>query len=226
MEVYEISVKILTPYITLVFLLSLMVNMAPHPIYYGEVGARVGGFWEDLFGSSETTESPPTSTSTSDDINSRIFLEITGIGGESLEESHTGWIEVQSFTMGMSKPDSTTTTTRSRGEIVIEDIVIVKELDKSSPKLMEKCANAQVIPDMVIEFCREIDTSLQTVYRYELSNVLITSFYCTGEAGTYAPVEEFSLNYEEITVIYTEYDETGKSKGNVEFTWKVEEAEA
>jgi type VI protein secretion system component Hcp len=71
-----------------------------------------------------------------------------------------------------------------------------------------------------------VDGSFETVYKYELSNVLITNFYCFGDTSEDAPVEEFSLNFEEITVTYTEFDAEGKSKGNVEFTWKVEEGEA
>jgi len=34
------------------------------------------------------------------------------------------------------------------------------------------------------------------------------------------------LNFEEIKVTYTENDSAGKSKGNVEYSWKVEEGEA
>jgi len=91
---------------------------------------------------------------------------------------------------------------------------------------MERCAKGQVISEAVIEFCRDFDGTFVTVYRYELSNVLITSFYCSGDTSQDVPLEEFSLNFEEITVTYTEFDAEGKSKGNVEFTWKVEEAEA
>ena len=40
------------------------------------------------------------------------------------------------------------------------------------------------------------------------------------------PTESFSLNGEEIKVTYTEADSKGKSKGNVEYSWKVEEGEA
>ncbi len=40
------------------------------------------------------------------------------------------------------------------------------------------------------------------------------------------PTEDFALNYEEIKVTYTENDNKGKKKGNVEYSWKVEEAEA
>jgi len=36
-------------------------------------------------------------------------------------------------------------------------------------------------------------------------------------------MEDLSLNFEEIKVTYTETDNTGKKKGNVEYSWKVEE---
>ena len=35
-----------------------------------------------------------------------------------------------------------------------------------------------------------------------------------------------SLNFEEIKVTYTETDSKGSKKGNVEYTWKVEEGES
>jgi hypothetical protein len=41
-----------------------------------------------------------------------------------------------------------------------------------------------------------------------------------------APMEEISLNFEEIKVTYTECDTTGKAKGNIEYSWKVEEGES
>jgi len=34
------------------------------------------------------------------------------------------------------------------------------------------------------------------------------------------------LNFEEIKVTYTECDSSGQSKGNVEYSWKVEEGES
>jgi len=224
LEVFVISEKALAPYVAFVLLFSLIVNLAPHQVSMGDFGSRVGGFWEDLFGSSDSGESPPLSASSSDG-SSKMFLEVSGVVGESTDQSHKEWIEILSFSMGMAKPSSGTTM-RSRGDVVIEDIIVLKEVDKASPKLMEKCAKGQVVTGAVIEFCRDFGGSLETVYRYELSNVLITSIYCSGSTGEYVPVEEVSLNFEEITVTYTEFDAVGKSKGNVEFTWKVEEAEA
>ena len=41
------------------------------------------------------------------------------------------------------------------------------------------------------------------------------------EAGP--PTIVIGNNFEEVKVTYTEYDDTGSSKGNVEYSWKVEE---
>ena len=85
---------------------------------------------------------------------------------------------------------------------------------------------------------------------HKLKNVLITSYRVTGSnplahaliapapdsilpySGPFivqavdAPMEEISLNFEEIKVTYTECDKTGKSKGNIEYSWKVETGES
>lgn len=39
------------------------------------------------------------------------------------------------------------------------------------------------------------------------------------------PTEIFTFSFEEIKVVYTEMDEEGESKGNIEYSWKVEEGE-
>ena len=71
------------------------------------------------------------------------------------------------------------------------------------------------------------DSGRVTYYAYELKNVQVTSYNISGSGQSEdVPAEDFSLNFEEIKVTYTECDEKGKSKGNIEYTWKVEEGEA
>ena len=54
--------------------------------------------------------------------------------------------------------------------------------------------------------------------------MLVTSYSIGGSAQSDpVPTETLSLNFEEIKVTYTEFGETGQAKGNVEYTWKVEE---
>jgi type VI secretion system Hcp family effector len=134
----------------------------------------------------------------------------------------------------------------------LEDIVIVRQIDKASPKLAEAICKGTVFPKVEIHLTgpSEGSTCEGTFYAYELTNVLITSYKVTGSnplayaliapapdtllpySGPFvvqavdAPMEEVSLNFEEIKVTYTECDSTGKSKGNVEYSWKVEEGES
>lgn len=225
MEVDAVSGKVFTPFVAMVLLLSMAANLAPQQTT-GLQGGIVHGFLEDLFGSSSEETPDITISSTGGAMASRMYMQITGIDGESTDKDHEDWIEILSCSMGMIDPGTGATgTTRRRGYVVLEDIVVVKELDKSSPKLMEKCAMGAVMPSLAIEFCRAVEGPHFTYFRYELENVMVTSFYTSGSTEEGKPVETITLNYEEITVTYTETDREGKSKGNVEFTWKIEEGE-
>lgn len=201
----------------------MAVNLVPQQTL-GLQGFGVHGILEDLFGSS-SDETPEITIGSTGTAGGSMYLHITGIDGEATDADHKDWIEVLSYSFGMADPGAGATgTTRRRGDVVLEDIVVVKELDKSSPKLMEKCAKGEVIASLVIDVCRETGGS-STYYKYELENVMVTSFYSSGSTEEGVPVETVTFNFEEITVTYTETDSEGKSKGNVEFNWKVEEGE-
>jgi len=205
-------------------ILSMAVNLVPMQTL-GLQGPGVHGILEDLFGSSSDETPDITISSTDSKAGGAMFIQITGIDGEATDVDHKDWIEVLSYSFGMADPGAGATgTTRRRGDVVLEDIVVVKELDKSSPKLMEKCAKGEVIASLVIDVCRETGGS-STYYKYELENVMVTSFQSSGSTEEGVPVETVTFNFEEITVTYTETDSEGKSKGNVEFNWKVEEGE-
>jgi len=184
-------------------------------------------------------------------IHSSAYLKFDGIDGESKSLGHEGWSEIVSFSQPIHKPGLSIDTTRRRGEVIFEDIVIVKQIDKASPKLAESICTGKVFPKVEIHLTgpSEGSTCQGTFYRYELKNVMITSYKVTGSnplayalvapapdiilpySGPFivqavdAPMEELSINYEEIKVTYTECDSTGKAKGNVEYSWKVEEGE-
>ena len=106
----------------------------------------------------------------------------------------------------------------ARAQIIMEDIVLVKQVDKATPKLMEKCAKGEVIPSVILEISTG-GTYKRTYYKYELKNVIVSSFYSKGDINEYVPTETFTLHFEWFKVTYSEIDHTGNIKGNVEFTW-------
>jgi len=151
------------------------------------------------------------------DANAAAYIKFDGVDGEATDANHKEWIEVLSFSQTIHRGDSGSSVRTTAG-VVFEDIVLTKELDKSSPKLAESVATGKVIPK--VEF--ELTSSVGTYYKYELTNVMVTSYSVSGSADE-IPTEQVSLNFEEIKTTYTEYGSDGKKGGNVETTWKVEE---
>lgn len=202
-----------------------------------------------------TPEPPPVDEEETTEplIHSSAYVKFEGIDGESQNEGHEGWSEIVSFSQGIDLPGGGATgATRLRGDVAFEDFVVVKQLDKASPKLAEAICKGKVFPKVEIHLTGPSggSTCQGTFYVYELKNVMITSYKVSGSnplayaliapapgitmpsAGPFivqavdAPMEEISLNFEEIKVTYTECDSSGLAKGNIEYSWKVEEAES
>ena len=184
---------------------------------------------------------------------SSAYVKFDGIDGESQVNDHEGWSEIVSFSQPIIQPvGGTTGAARQRGKVVFEDIVIVKQLDKASPKLAESICMGKVFPKVEIHLTgpSEGSTCQGTFYAYELKNVMITSYEMSGSnplayalialapdttmpsTGPFivqavdAPLEGISLSFEEIKVTYTECDSSGNKKGNIEYSWEVEGAES
>ena len=160
------------------------------------------------------------------DLATTSFIKFDGVDGESTESSHEQWSDLLSFGQGQHSPDAGGTgESRRRGAAIVEDVTLSKELDKASPKIAEAVLKGKVFPKVEIEVTSTYGEEQLTYYRYELTNVLVTSYNISGGDGS-VPTEDFSLNFEEIKVTYTEREADGSKKGNVEYEWKVEEGES
>jgi type VI secretion system secreted protein Hcp len=154
-----------------------------------------------------------------------VFAKYDGFDGESKDENHDKWIDVLSIDWGIHKPGSGTTgQSRRRGAAVVEDITLTMEYEKASPKLQEKCLKGEVIPLLEIEQTATYGGARATYLRFELKNVMITSYQMNASGNDEAgpPTVTVGNNFEEIKVTYTEYDDAGSSAGNVETEFKVE----
>lgn len=157
------------------------------------------------------------------------YIKFDGISGEAKDKDHKGWSDLGSFQQGISQPGrGATGPTRRRGDVILDDVVCAKELDKSSPKLAEAICKGKVFPKVEIHVTASTtDAGRVTYYATELKNVVVTSYDVSGSGQSdEVPMETFSLNFEEIKVTYTECDSAGQKKGNIEYSWKVEEGES
>jgi type VI secretion system secreted protein Hcp len=156
---------------------------------------------------------------------SDIYIKFEGLDGEVLDENHRNWCEVIALDQAHSMSTSGSGLIRQKVSPIFEDIQIVKTIDKVSPKLAEAVCKGTVYPTVEIHVTAQaFGTSRITYLAYELKNVLVTSYAVdVASQSDDAPREEVTLNFEQIKVTYTEFDSTGKTKGNVEYTWTIEQ---
>jgi len=130
------------------------------------------------------------------------YIKFDGIDGEATDNNHENWINLLAFDNDFFP---LTNSLFTKGETdALDEIVISKNLDKSSPKLAEAIAMGKIFPKVLIEFCND---GFQCLLSYDLTNVMITSYSING-SGTSIPTEEISLNYEKI--IYSNTSDSTK----------------
>lgn len=156
------------------------------------------------------------------------YVKYDGIDGESKDSKHDKWCDALSIDWGAHKPGGGATgQSRRRGSAICEDVTLTFEYEKAAPKLLEKCLKGEIIPKLEIEQTATYGGARATYLKWELTNVMVTSFQTNASGNDEAgpPTVVVGNNFEEIKVTYTEYDDAGSSKGNVETSWKVEKGE-
>lgn len=148
------------------------------------------------------------------------FIHFDGFEGESQDKDHKGWSDILSFNQPIQRPGTGGGSARRRGSAILEDIIVTKEMDKVSPKIAEAALQGKVIPEVEIHLTASTNGATQTTYyKYRLTNVMVTSYEIGGSESDGVSMDEFAMNYEEIEVTYTEYDDEGNSKGDTGYEW-------
>ena len=147
------------------------------------------------------------------------FLKLGDIKGEATDQDHKEWIIIESMSSPIfrSIPEGAKDQQRARGETTLGDVVVVRQLDKSSTKLQEACANGTFYTEAEVHFCTTVKNKQEPYLKYKLKDVIVTSYSFHGNsAGDPLPSEEVTLGYTEVEWTYIVVDpKTGEKKGNV-----------
>jgi len=155
------------------------------------------------------------------------FLKVDGIPGESSDSAHAEWIEVLSYSSGVSQTASASASSgggASSERADFQDFSIVKALDKASPKLAVACADGTHISEVILELCRAGGDKLKYM-EYKLNDCIVSSVRPGGssQGGETLPLEEVSFNYGKIQWTYTQQKRAdGSGGGNVAAGWDLE----
>jgi len=156
------------------------------------------------------------------------FLKIDGIPGESTDSKHKDWIEVLSYSCGVSQRASASASssggaTAERADF--QDFSIVKALDKASPKLALACADGSHIKEITLELCRAGGDKVKYM-EYKLTHSIVSSVRPGGSAGgnETLPLEEVSFNFGKVQWTYVQQKRAdGSGGGNVAAGWDLQQ---
>jgi type VI secretion system secreted protein Hcp len=158
------------------------------------------------------------------------YLKIGDIKGESVDADHKDWINIVSISQGMNRhvPEGKSGHQRQRGSVTCGDVVCTKEMDASSPKLIQAVCDGKVFDTVKVDVCVSTGADKRVPYfQWEMKNVIVSDYSLSGQGGEDGQFfETLSLNYEEIKWTYDKMGKDGKSKGKIDATWKVEEGKA
>lgn len=149
-----------------------------------------------------------------------IFLKLTKIDGESQDNKHRDEIDVTSW--GWLNENSGTThggAGRGGGKVTVGDIAITKFVDKSSPRLQEHCFDGMPIAEGELTV-RKPGASFEYL-RISMKNILITSIEMISDAAADRVTERLDLNFSQISMEYTEQDQTGGEGTTADFGWDI-----
>jgi len=159
------------------------------------------------------------------------YLQVEGIPGESTDAVHAGWIEIISFRHEVSQPAGSATSRvggRTGARVDIQDWVINKVIDKSTPILNLYCCNGRHIPKITVELC-EAGGDKHMYYRIIMTDVIVSAVKPAGVANEQVfvrPIEEVSFNFGTIQWEYVAMDHTGKAGAAIQSGWTLEENQA
>lgn len=153
---------------------------------------------------------------------SDAYLKIEGINGESEDERHRGWLEVNNVLYAVHQPKADVVSTaggHTTGRADLYPISFNKLADLASPILLQTCATGKTIPKASFEFMRaDGDGKPIPYFKIELENVMIASITPdSGEGGIIN--ERVQLAYAKIKWHYTRQSIRGGAQGNTSGSW-------
>ena len=158
-------------------------------------------------------------------MNTFMFLQLNPLQGESIDDRHKNWMEINSFEIGIKNPSATAlTTTRTTAKAQVGGLVLTKYLDKASVLLALAVSEGKRFPKAVFEVMRkggEVGGSAPRL-RLTLEDVSVTSMQQNSSSDIeLGPTETIELTYGRITREYFPVSRDGRPIKPVVSTWDV-----
>jgi type VI secretion system secreted protein Hcp len=144
-----------------------------------------------------------------------VYMEVPGVPnlqGESAADGYLNQIDVKSYSWGVSKPTSATSTKPS-----FENVNVAKNVDRASPALLEAVASGATFPAAKLHVVKLGATPRENL-TYCFTGVKFTSVEDSGEEEV---TETLQWTYQTVVEKYKQQDETGAFTNTFSGGWDV-----
>jgi type VI secretion system secreted protein Hcp len=156
-----------------------------------------------------------------------IYLKLDGLDGESLDQDHQDWIELDSFHWGVDNPASFAHGQGGQStQAHVSSLDVVKRCDKSSVALKKACTTGKHISSGTLS-CMKLDGDSRVEYlKVDLTDIIVSQFRWTGSGGDVQLGEHVSLHFAEFKTAYKLQQDAGSAGGNTDFGYNVQTSKA
>lgn len=147
-----------------------------------------------------------------------MFLKLAGVTGEATDPSHTGEIEVMSWSWGQEAP-AVVGGSSPKGRAAMSELTVVKRVDASTPTLMAMLRTHKLISSATLTVRKAGSTPLP-YFKLDLSNVRVTSLL-TDTTGPEL-VDRLRLGFTKIKVTYTPQQSGTGAKGGGDIVFEAD----
>ncbi len=156
------------------------------------------------------------------------FLKLDGIEGESQDSKHSKEVELVSFHFKAHQAGTTGSATGGggKGRVKLDDFVVIKKVDKASPKLFLHCCTGEPVKKVVLT-ARKAGKDQQDYYKITLTDCVVSLYeYSRVETGPlktstddWEQLESVGFNYATIDYSYKEQKSDGTLGGEIKGGW-------
>ena len=150
-----------------------------------------------------------------------MFIKIDDVKGESIDDKHSGEVDVLSWSWGMTQSGTTHTGTGGgAGKVHVNDLSFTKWVDSATPTLQLACCAGKHYKEAKLTVRKAGEKPLEYL-KITMKDVIISSLSDGGAGGEDRLTESVTLNFAEFKVEYTPQKADGSGGAAVEAAWHI-----
>ena len=151
-----------------------------------------------------------------------MYLNIPGVNGECQVTGFTNWIDVFSFSNGVSNPTSVSSGTGSgAGKADFSSISFQKVVDTATPSLFLTCCSGKHYDKAQLKILEAGGDKAVEFLVLDFTQVFVDSISWGAAGGGGKPSESVSFSFASIQYTYTPQTAQGTAGSPIPFGWSV-----